>query len=101
MSISTMAAPMVPIHITWDDPHKGRPKTFCGAKLRAGMIFTKYSYHLEGPRDPKGNLNAVRVRTGSNTTSTRFVMRSRYDETICLRCLESEDYNLALLAVLP
>jgi hypothetical protein len=94
-------APDAPIHLSWDYPYKGRPKIFCGAKLRAGMVFSWYEDHLLPNKLSTTNLKAVRVRTGRNTISTQFVMKTKYNATICSRCLKSEDYNLALLAVLP
>jgi NMD protein affecting ribosome stability and mRNA decay len=96
-----MKAPDVPIHLSWDNPYRGRPKALCGAKLRVGMVFSWYEDHLTPNKLSTTNLKAVRVRTGRNTTSTQFVMKTKYNATICPRCLKSDDYNLALLAVLP
>jgi hypothetical protein len=96
-----MKAPDVPIHLSWDNPYRGRPKVFCGAKLRVGMVFNWYEDHLLPNKLSTSNLASVRVRTGRNMTHTRFVLKTKYNRTICSRCLKSEDYNLALLAVVP
>jgi len=87
-----------PIHISLDDPRRGRPKVFCGAKLRVGHAYSLHEYHVElGARV----MVAILVRTGHNNRTTRFVTRGQYYEDVCPRCLESDDYSLALLGALP
>lgn len=91
-----------PIHLVWDHIHKGRPKTFCGAKLRKGHIFVKYWRHADYcETKPRPEVIHVATRGTQNENRTSFVLASTYTEMVCSRCINSEDYVLAMLANLP
>lgn len=90
-----------PIHLSWDNPTTGRPRTFCGAKLRTGGMFVWFENHLVPVRHDEAPLVVVKQRGRENRNHTDFVTLERYDRTLCKRCQKSDDYILATLAAVP
>jgi len=93
--------PDTPIHLTWDNPGKGRPKTFCGAKLRTGCLFTYYTIYIFKVKMENTQVVPIRQRSRGNLNSVQFTTTDRYEERVCPRCLSSDDYALACLAGYP
>lgn len=90
-----------PIHLTWDNPKKGRPKTFCGAKLRRGCLYTCYTIYIFKVRMEGTQVVPIRQRDQRNLNTTTFTTTEKYEERICQGCLNADDYALACLAGYP